>query len=67
MSLYEILAVLALLAAGGYAYSLYRKDLRRTPPGSQDPAAQPAPDQLMFGRERKKPRTDGSRGSETPR
>ena len=32
MSLYEILAVAALLAAGGFAYRLYRKDTR---PGNQ--------------------------------
>jgi hypothetical protein len=50
MSLYEILAVAALAAAGGFAYWLYRSD---TKPG----AAQIRPEnegQSMFGRDRGK-------------
>ena len=47
MSLYEILAVAALAAVGGFAYWLYRSDTR---PGSKPPAS----GQPMFRRERDK-------------
>jgi hypothetical protein len=51
MSLYEMLAVAALVAAGGFAYRLYRSDKkagRETPKMSaEDQAAQ-----SMFGRNR---------------
>ena len=49
MSPYEILAVAALLAAGGFAYRLYRKDTR---PGAPPPP--PNTGQPMFGRDRDK-------------
>ena len=50
MSPYEILAVAALAAAGGFAYWLYRSD---TKPGAPKP---PEGEQgsLMFGRDRDK-------------
>ena len=47
MSLYEILVVAALLAAGGFAYRLYRKD---TKPGAPPPP--PNAGQAMFRRDR---------------
>jgi len=49
MSIYEILAVAALLAAGGFAYRLYRKDTR---PGAPQPP--PGSGQPMFGRDKSK-------------
>jgi len=52
MSLYEVLAVGALLVAGGFAYSLYRKDTR---PGAPPPP--PTSGQSMFGRDRSKAAT----------
>jgi hypothetical protein len=46
MSLYEVLAVVVLVGAGGFAYRLYRKDTR--------PGAPPPPTgEPMFGRDRK--------------
>jgi hypothetical protein len=48
VSAYEILAVAALAAAGGFAYRLYRSDIKSGPskrPGGE--AGQP-----MFGRDR---------------
>ena len=39
MSLYEILAVVALLAAGGGAYFLYRKDTKGTAEGKPPPVS----------------------------
>lgn len=48
MSLYEILAVAALAAAAGYAWSLYRADTR---PGA--PKRPPDSGQRMFQRDRK--------------
>ena len=48
MSLYEALAVLALLAAGGYAYYLYRSDTRSGRPEADQ--TENAPGNLMFGR-----------------
>ena len=50
MSLYEILAVAALLAAGAFAYRLYRKD---TQPGAPPRPANEG--QSMFGRDKGKP------------
>jgi len=52
MSLYEALAVVALLGAGGFAWYLYRSDTR---PKSGDPEGQAAireGGQSMFARER---------------
>ena len=49
MSLYEILAVAALAAAGGYAWSLYRADTRS---GVAKRPAEGETQQLMFGRSR---------------
>ena len=49
MSVYEILAVAALAAAGGFAYRLYRKD---TKPGAPPPP--PNAGQPMFQRDRDK-------------
>lgn len=48
MSIYEILVFVALAAAGGYAYYLYRSDTRPKPPGT--PEAEPPKGGLMFGR-----------------
>lgn len=50
MSLYEVIAVVALLAAGGFAYHLYRSDKKagRDTPASGDGQASPS----MFGRDR---------------
>jgi hypothetical protein len=50
MSLYEILAVVALLAAGGFAYRLYRKDTR---PGAPPPP--PGSGESMFRRDKNTP------------
>jgi hypothetical protein len=50
MSPYEILAVAALAAAGGFAYWLYRSD---TKPGAPKPPAGES-GSLMFGRDRDK-------------
>jgi hypothetical protein len=47
VSIYEVLAVAALIAAGGFAYRLYRKDTR---PGAPEPP--PNAGQLMFQRDR---------------
>jgi hypothetical protein len=47
MSLYEILAVVGLAAAGGFAFYLYRSDTR---PGA--PAPPPNAGQRMFQRDR---------------
>ncbi|MBL6614387.1 MAG: hypothetical protein ISP49_22385 [Reyranella sp.] len=46
MSLYEILVVVVLVGAGGFAYHLYRKD---TQPG----ASRPSGGEPMFRRETK--------------
>jgi hypothetical protein len=49
VSPYEILAVAALVAAGGFAYRLYRSDTKR------DATTRPANEgQSMFGRDRGK-------------
>lgn len=59
MSLYEVLAVAALAAAGGFAYRLYRSDTR---PSAGDGSARPAVregGEPMFGRNR-------GRDSDTP-
>lgn len=45
MSLYEVLAVVVLVGAGGLAWHLYRKDTR---PGAATPPAESG--SLMFGR-----------------
>ena len=52
MSLYEVLAVAALLGVGGFAYRLYRKDTSQDQEvqAKQADAARP-----MFGRDRGKP------------
>jgi hypothetical protein len=47
VSLYEILAVAALLAAGGFAYRLYRQDTKPGAPPPPSGAGQP-----MFQRDR---------------
>jgi hypothetical protein len=48
VSPYEILAVALLVAAGGFAYRLYRSD---TKPGAPKPP--PGAGESMFGRDRK--------------
>lgn len=48
MSLYEALAVAALLGAGGFAWYLYRSDTRPKAPGA--PAPELPPSQPMFAR-----------------
>jgi hypothetical protein len=58
MSLYEILAVVALAGAGGFAYHLYRSDTRPKSPGEaapELPASQP-----MFARNRGSTGTSGN-------
>ena len=50
MSIYEVLAVLALVAAGGFAYWLYRSDTRPKAPGEKAPELPPS--QPMFARTR---------------
>jgi hypothetical protein len=50
MSLYEILAVAALAAAGGFAWHLYRSDTRAGTVKAR-PASESQP---MFGRDRDK-------------
>ena len=51
MSLYEVLAVAALLGVGGFAYRLYRKD---TSQDQEIQAKQAAEARPMFGRDRGK-------------
>ena len=45
MSIYEGLAIAALAAAGGFAYYLYRQDMKPRPPGEEPPVSRP-----MFSR-----------------
>ena len=56
MSLYEVLAVAALLGVGGFAYRLYRKD---TSQDQEVQAKQAAAGQSMFGRDRGNPDDKG--------
>lgn len=51
MSLYEVLAVVVLVGAGGFAWHLYRKDTMADPETQQKQAAA---GQSMFGRDRNK-------------
>lgn len=48
MSLYEALALAALVGVGGSAYYLYRQDTRPKTPGG--PKSEPPPSRPMFGR-----------------
>ena len=52
MSLYEVLAVVVLVGAGGFAWHLYRKDTTADP---ETKAKQAAASHSMFGRDRGKP------------
>ena len=52
MSLYEVLAVAALVGVGGSAFRLYRKD---TSQAEEVQAKQAAASQPMVGRDRSKP------------
>ena len=52
MSLYEILAVAALAAAGGFAYRLYRSDTRPTAGDGSGRTAAREGGEPMFGRNR---------------
>ena len=52
MSLYEVLAVVVLVGAGGFAWHLYRKDTSVDP---ETQKKQAATSQSMFGRDRGKP------------
>lgn len=52
MSLYEVLAVVVLVGAGGFAWHLYRKD---TTADAETKAKQAAASHSMFGRDRGKP------------
>ena len=45
MSIYEVLAIAALAGAGGFAYYLYRQDMRPKAPGEETPVSRP-----MFSR-----------------
>ena len=51
MSLYEVLAVAALVGVGGFAYRLYRNDTSQDPEIQAEQAAAAKP---MFGRDRGK-------------
>ena len=51
MSLYEALAIVALLGAGGFAYYLYRSD---TKPGAPQAPSDAESGSLMYGRDRDK-------------
>jgi hypothetical protein len=62
MSPYEILAVLFLAGAGGFAWWLYRKDTRPGPDGR--PATPPPPSgEAMFAR---RPRPPSDRPPDAP-
>jgi len=52
MSLYEALAVVALLGAGGFAYYLYRSDTRPRSGGPQGQGAVREGGESMFARDR---------------
>ena len=54
MSIYEMLAVVVLVGAGGFAYHLYRKDTRPREPGAPAPSESGEP---MFARNKSKPDT----------
>lgn len=60
MSLYEVLVIVALVAAGGFAYHLYRSDIRSPKAQQAESAGEP-----MFGRTPRK-RTDGGAESGAP-
>ena len=49
MSLYEVLAVVVLVGAGGFAWHLYRKDTRPRAPGEAPP---PVSGEKMFRRDK---------------
>jgi hypothetical protein len=51
MSIYEVLAVAALLAAGGFAWKLYRADVK----SGADRTPQARAGQKMFSRDKPKP------------
>lgn len=51
MSLYEVLVIVALAGVGLFAYSLYRSDMRRKPPGAEASEPEAAPARSMFGRD----------------
>ena len=51
MSLYEVLAVAALVAAGGFAWKLYRSDVK----SGADRTPQAQAGERMFSRDRTKP------------
>lgn len=51
MSIYEVLAVAALVAAGGFAWKLYRSDVK----SGADKTPQAQARQRMFSREPDKP------------
>jgi hypothetical protein len=61
MSLYEILAVLALACGLGYAFYLYRSDIRLQAGASDGPSTGSTGGGLMFGRSRD--RMSGSSGA----
>ena len=52
MSIYEVLVFAALAGVGGFAYYLYRSDMRPKPPGADADEAEVATDRLMFKRGR---------------
>jgi uncharacterized membrane protein YebE (DUF533 family) len=56
MSLYEALALAALVAVGGFAYYLYRSDIRPKSPGEQ--RAELPESQPMFARPRQETGAD---------
>lgn len=58
MSLYEVLAVVVLVGAGGFAWRLYRKDATADP---ETRAKQAATSQPMFGRGPKTGPDDGTK------
>lgn len=60
MSLYEILVIVALAAAGGFAWHLYRSDMRSPRARQSDSAGEP-----MFGRTPRKRADDGEGSGST--
>ena len=63
MSLYEAFALVALVAAGGFAYYLYRSDTRPKSPGGQRPELPES--RSMFART-PQDQARGGPGSDTP-
>ena len=61
MSIYEVLVFVALAGVAGFAYYLYRSDMRTKPPGAETRETEGATERLMFGRGAQSPRKDGKK------